>query len=336
MSQGLRIAVIIVTYKTARLTIGALQSVATERDRSGLRIQAIVVDNSCEDLPQIAAAVAANGWSAWVKLVASPRNGGYAYGNNLGLRHAYADSPPDYVYLLNPDAQVRPGAIGTLVSFLEGRPDVGIAGSSFETHLGADWPIAFRFPSLWSELDTGLQFGPVTRLLQRWVVARPMSKVAQPTDWICGASMMIRPEVLSKVGGFDENYFLYFEETDFCYRARKAGFATWYVPESRVMHIGGQSTAVTSPEAGTRRKPAYWFESRRRYFAVTFGISRAILIDIVAVLANSLGVLKRTVLGRRGTAVRHYTRDILRHSVMWRANRELPPLRAFVPPAPGQ
>jgi N-acetylglucosaminyl-diphospho-decaprenol L-rhamnosyltransferase len=335
MSQGLRIAVIIVTYKTARLTIGALQSVASERATSGLRIRAIVVDNSSEDLPQITKAVAANDWSAWVTLVESLRNGGYAYGNNLGLQHAYQDGPPHYVYLLNPDAQVRPGAIGTLVNFLESRPDVGIAGSSFETHEGTDWPIAFRFPSLWSELDTGLQFGPVTRLLKRWVVARPMSKIAQPTDWICGASMLIRPEVLSNVGGFDENYFLYFEETDFCYRARKAGFPTWYVPESRVMHIGGQSTAVTSPDAGSRRKPAYWFASRRRYFAVTFGISQAVLIDIVAVLANSLGFLKRTVLGRRRTAVRHYTRDLLRNSVIWPGNRDLPPVRAFVPPTQG-
>jgi hypothetical protein len=333
MSQGLHIAVIIVTYKTALLTVEALRSVANERATSGLRIRAIVVDNSSEDLPVIAQAVATQGWSPWVTLAAAPRNGGYAYGNNLGLQHAYHEGPPDYVYLLNPDAQVRPGAIGTLVRFLESRPEVGIAGSSFETREGADWPIAFRFPSMWSELDTGLQFGLVTRLLKRWVVARPMTKIAQATDWICGASMLIRPAVFAAIGGFDENYFLYFEETDFCYRARKAGFPTWYVPESRVMHIGGQSTAVTSPDAASRRKPAYWFASRRRYFAVTFGIWYAALIDVVAVLANSLGYLKRTALGRRQTAVRYYTRDILRHSVIWPRNRDFPPVRGFVPPA---
>jgi N-acetylglucosaminyl-diphospho-decaprenol L-rhamnosyltransferase len=331
-SQGLRIAAIIVTYKTALLTLEALRSLANERATPGLNIRAIVVDNSSEDLSVIAPAVAAHGWSGWVTLVTSPRNGGYAYGNNLGVRHAYQDGTPDYIYLLNPDARVRPGAIGALVNFLESRPDVGIAGSSFETGEGADWPIAFRFPTIWSELDTGLQLGLVTGLLRRWVVARTMSKTVQPIDWICGASMLIRLPVFAAVGGFDENYFLYFEETDFCYRARKAGFSTWYVPESRVMHIGGQSTAVTSPEAGSRRKPPYWFASRRRYFAVTFGVWHAALIDVVAVLANALGLLKSLTLGRRRSAVSHYTRDLMRYSVIRPGNRDFPAARGFTPP----
>lgn len=332
MSRQLHIAVIIVTYRTAQLAIEALRSVANERAIPGMRIHAVVVDNSSEDLPAIAEAVATNNWTSWVKLIASPRNGGYGYGNNLGIAQTWRDGPPDYVYLLNPDAQLRPRAIEVLVRFLEARTDVGIAGSSFETRDGHDWPIAFRFPSLWSEVDAGLAFRLVTRLLHRWVVAQPMSKRAQPTDWICGASMLIRPAVIAAIGGFDENYFLYFEETDFCYRARKAGFATWYVPESCVMHIGGQSTAVTSPDAELRRRPPYWFASRRRYFAITFGIWQAMLIDVVAVMANSLGFLKRVLLGRRRSAVSHYTRDLLRYSVIWPGNRNFPAARCFIPP----
>ena len=80
--------------------------------------------------------------------------------------------------------------------------------------------------------------------------------------------------LFSAIGGLDENYFLYFEETDFCLRARKAGFATWYVPQSRVMHIAGQSTKVTEVSDTPKRLPGYWFESRRRYYAVTFGTGR--------------------------------------------------------------
>jgi N-acetylglucosaminyl-diphospho-decaprenol L-rhamnosyltransferase len=333
VSRDLQIAVIIVSYRTAQLTIEALRSVAHERATPGMCIRAVVVDNSSEDLPSIAEAVASNDWSTWVSLIASPRNGGYGYGNNLGLAQAWRDGPPDYVYLLNPDAQVRSGAIATLVRFLESRADVGIAGGSFQTLDGHDWPIAFRFPSLWSEIDAGLSFGLVTRLLRRWVVARAMSKSVQPTDWVCGASMLIRPSVLAAIGGFDENYFLYFEETDFCYRARKAGFSTWYVPDSCVMHVGGQSTAVTSPDAGSRRRPPYWFASRRRYFAVTFGLWHAMLIDVAALLANSLGFVKRVLLGRRRTAVSHFTRDLLRHSVLWPRNRKFPALRCFTPPS---
>jgi GT2 family glycosyltransferase len=119
----------------------------------------------------------------------------------------------------------------------------------------------------------------------------------------------------------DENYFLYFEETDFCRRARNRGFTTWYVPDGRIMHIGGQSTGVTDLSGGLKRLPGYWFASRRRYFAVTFGVSRAILIDIVAIFAYSLGWLKRIALGRTNAVVPYFVRDLLRNSILWPRNR---------------
>ena len=322
----LDIAVVIVTYKTAQLTIDSLRSVERERAMSQLKIRVVVVDNASGDLPAISQAVDFNGWASWVSLVAAPKNGGFAYGNNLGIQHAYNDVAPDYVYLLNPDAQVRQGAIGALVRFLETHVEVGIAGSSFEELDGSDWPIAFRFPGILSELDDGLTFGPAARLLRRWAVAQRMSKIAQPIDWICGASMLVRPEVFAAIGGMDENYFLYFEETDFCYRAKQAGFATWYVPESRVMHIRGQSTTVTDLTKGPRRMPGYWWESRRRYYAVTLGIGYAIVIDLVTALARSLGWLKRTLLGRGHTAVPYFVRDLARQTVLWPENRVFPPV----------
>ena len=128
-----------------------------------------------------------NHWSSWVTLITAPINGGFAYGNNLGIEAAYADGTPSYLYLLNPDAQVRSSAIGSLVRFLDTHPKVGIAGSSFENLDGSDWPLAFRFPSLMSEVLQGIDLGFVSRLFQRWVVAQTMPKTPQPTDWICGA-----------------------------------------------------------------------------------------------------------------------------------------------------
>jgi N-acetylglucosaminyl-diphospho-decaprenol L-rhamnosyltransferase len=317
------VAVVIVTYRSAHLTIEALRSLETQRTASGLSVRAIVVDNDSGDLPIIERAAAQNAWSSWLALVSAPRNGGFAYGNNLGIARAYAAGLPDYIYLLNPDAQVRPGGIAALVRFLTDRPEVGIAGSSFENADGSDWPIAFRFPTLFSEVDAGLQWGLVSRLLKRWVVARVMTKTPEPVDWICGASMMIRPAVLTAIGGLDENYFLYFEETDFCRRARLAGHSTWYVPQSRVMHVMGQSTGVTDARQGAQRLPAYWFESRRRYYVLAFGLWRAAAIDLVALLANSIGHLKRILQGRRRAGVPHFIRDLIRHSVLWARNRPI-------------
>jgi N-acetylglucosaminyl-diphospho-decaprenol L-rhamnosyltransferase len=323
----LDIAVVIVTYKCAALTIESLRSVAAERSTAGLKIRAVVVDNASGDAPAIAKAIDKNQWHPWVTLVTAPKNGGFAYGNNLGIAQAHEDCAPSYIYLLNPDAQVRPGAIKSLASFLEATPEAGIAGSSFENLDGSDWPIAFHFPSLKSEMIAGLELGPLTRLLSRWNVAQTMTKQTQPIDWICGASMLIRPSVLAAIGGMDENYFLYFEETDFCYRAKQAGFGTWYVPESRVMHIMGQSTSVTDETLGPRRLPAYWYESRRRYYAMTYGIGHAMAIDIVTVLASSIGFLKRVALGRARTVTPHYIRDLIHQSVVWSRNREFPPVQ---------
>ncbi len=322
------IAVVIVTYKSAALTVESLRSVAAERSAPRFHIRAIVVDNASGDTPYIADAIESNGWRSWVTLVTAAKNGGFAYGNNLGIARAYEKRTPSYIYLLNPDAQVRSGAIGSLAQFLESHPEVGIAGSSFENLDGSDWPIAFHFPSLMSEMLHGMELGLLMRLFKRWMVAQHMTKASQPIDWICGASMLIRPAVFQSIGGMDENYFLYFEETDFCYRAKKAGFATWYVPESRVMHIMGQSTMVTDPTSGPKRLPSYWFESRRRYFAMTYGISHAIRIDIVALLACSIGIVKRAALGRTHTATPHFVRDLIRHSIIWPRNREFPAVRS--------
>jgi N-acetylglucosaminyl-diphospho-decaprenol L-rhamnosyltransferase len=323
--SSLDIAVVIVTYKCAALTIESLRSVAAERS-AAIQIRALVIDNASGDALSIADAIESNGWRSWVTLVTAAKNGGFAYGNNLGIARAYEDHVPSYIYLLNPDAQVRRDAIGSLARFLESHPEVGIAGSSFENLDGTDWPIAFRFPTLMSEMLQGMELGPLVRMFQRWMVPQQMTMAPQPIDWICGASMLIRPAVIESIGGMDENYFLYFEETDFCYRAKKAGFATWYVPESRVMHIMGQSTAVTDPTIGPKRLPSYWFESRKRYFAMTYGVGRAMAIDIVAVLARSIGLVKRAALGRMHTTP-HFIRDLIHHSVIWPRNRRFPAVR---------
>jgi len=318
------VAVVVVSYRSSRLTIECLRSLQPERTAAGVRLRAIVIDNASGDLPALDRAVREQDWSDWVELIESSRNGGFAYGNNLGIERAYLHGAPSYIYLLNPDAQARPGAIGELVRFLESHPDAGIAGSSIENSDGSSWPFAFRFPNLLSEINDGLQFGLVTRLLHRWVVVRKMGNVAQAVDWISGCSMMIRAAVFDAIGGLDENFFLYFEETDFCRRAHAAGFSTWYVPQSRVMHARGQITGVMAAAGAPRRLPSYWFESRRRYFALAFGRSGAMAIDAAALAAYSLGWLKRLALLRRRTAVPHFVRDLARHSLLWPANRALP------------
>lgn len=318
-----RVAVVIVSYRSAALTVDCLRSLQMERAQTDLGLRAVVVDNASGDSVEIESAIQREGWSDWVDLIVAPRNGGFAYGNNLGLAHALRQYQPDYLHLLNPDTRVGPGAVRALVEFLQCNPAAGIAGSSFENGDGSDWPIAFRFGSVLSEFEAAVSWGPLSRLLQRWRVARVMAPVPQAVDWCAGASMMLRRSVLAQTAGLDESFFLYFEEAEFCWRARRAGFQTWYVPASRVVHIAGQSTKLTERDAAPKRLPAYWFESRRRYFHLTLGLPQAMLTDLLALGGGALGRLKLILQGRRQQIVPNYLSDLWRHSLLRPANCRL-------------
>jgi N-acetylglucosaminyl-diphospho-decaprenol L-rhamnosyltransferase len=327
------VTTITVTYKSASWVAKSLAALAAERARRpDIELLAVVVDNASGDAPELRRVIDENGWQGWVTLITAERNGGFAYGNNVALRHAYAQARvPDYFYLLNPDAEVCPGAIEALVEFLEQHADAGLAASSIEES-GEVWPWAFRFPSWASELESGLSFGPVTKLLDSRTVLRKMGDVPVQVDWFPGASMMMRRKLVDDIGGMDESYFLYFEETDYLRRAQEAHWSAWYVPKSRVKHSAGQSTGVTKRGEQPRRLPDYWWESRRRYFAKNHGLPYAAATDVAAFAAYALGAVKRSLQGKPN--IPHFVRDLVRHSVIRKENRAVAPVSQFKPEAP--
>lgn len=323
--NNVNIAVVIVTYKCADLTIDCLHSVQKERDLNRLNIQVIVVDNASGDAPQISDAVTLNHWTDWVTVLTSPRNGGFGYGNNLGVQYALQHFKVDYFHFLNPDTELRDSAIFELVKFFNSHPNAGIAGGSFELLDGELWPYAFHFPTLFSEFSGGLQWGFVDKILKRWVVAVEMTQTDQRIDWISGASMLMRRSVVEQLRGFDESFFLYFEETDLCLRAKRLGIETWYVPASRVMHNSGQSTKVSQHNAAPKRLPKYWFDSRRRYFMVNHGILYTICADMLTILANAVGhiktFIKSLLTDKTDKRVPNYILDIFTNSPLLPGNR---------------
>lgn len=321
----INVVVSIVSYKSAQLTVNCLDSIRSDMSTSGIDIKVVVVDNASGDAPIVQSAVDNNHWQDWVTVIIAPRNGGFAYGNNLAFQYAFAHGKVDYLHLLNPDTQILPGAIVNLVKFMQENNNVGIAGSSFDNKDGSLWPIAFRFPSFVSEFESGVNLGILSKLLKPWVVAVAMEQKPQPIDWIAGASMMLRKRVVEQLSGFDESYFLYYEETDFCLRAKRAGYATWYVPTSRVMHIAGQSTKVTVRDDKPKRLPDYWFESRRRYYLANHGLIYALLADIASLLGNMIGKIKRILTLKTSVEQPYYITDIFRHSVLFPVNWELKP-----------
>lgn len=313
-----RVRVVIVNFRTGSHVVACLRSLAPEVAAVGA-VQVVVVDNRSGDdsVPVISEAIAREGWGGWAQVVAAPVNGGFSYGNNFAVRPALASaSPPDYFWILNPDTEVRPGALRELLQFMQAHPDVGIAGSSFEIVTGALWPHAFRFPSIWSEIASALRLDFVGRLLHRHVVLMTMGDRPERVDWIPGASMLVRRAVFEQAGLMDEGYFLYFEETDFCRAAARLGWSCWYVPASRVMHVAGQSTGVTTPGAAPRRRPRYWFESRRRYWIKQHGWAYAAVTDLAWMSCFLVWQLRRVLQRKPRTDPPHMLFDFARNSAL--------------------
>jgi GT2 family glycosyltransferase len=312
----MNLLVVIVNYRTADLTIDCLRSLDGEvAATEGVRV--VVTDNDSGDdsVSRLDATVRENGWGRWATIQPLGHNGGFAFGNNAAIRPALAsDDPLRYVLMLNPDTVVRPGALGALVEFMDSRPDVGIAGSRLEEPDGTPQLSSFGFHTVLSELDRGLKLGVVSRLLARWVRPARVPDAECPTDWVAGASMIIRRDVFEAIGLLDDGYFMYFEEMDFCARALRAGWPCWYVPRSRVVHLVGQSSGVTNERAARRRLPGYWFEARRRYFLANHGSVKTVLANLAWMSSYVAYRTRRALMGKPVVDHEHLLRDFIRYN----------------------
>ena len=278
---------VILNWRTAEMTLTATE--AARRAMQGIEGAITIVDNDSQDgsYEALCAAVDERGWDQGpvpVRVIASGWNGGFGAGNNVGIRAGLpGGARPDYVYILNSDAFPAPEAIRLLLDHLEAHPATGFAGSHIHGPEGEPHHTAFRFPSVAGEFEQAARFGPVSRLLRHAIVAPPLPVQTQRVDWLAGASLMMRQDVLDQIGLFDETFFLYFEETDLCLRAARAGWPTDYVVESRVAHIGSASTGMKT----WRRIPGFWLNSRHYYYVKNHGLGTA----VAATLAHLAGGL---------------------------------------------
>lgn len=268
-----KIAVIIVNYGTADLALAAARSVLA-RQHGGHEVALHLVDNASPDGQGawLASEIAARGWQERVILHAETENHGFGRGNNIVLEAlAAAPTPPDYIFLLNPDAELENEALEILVAFLEAHPEAASAGAAIRKP-GAEGLVtaAFRFPGLLSTFVSAATFGPITRLFPNAAIALAPNTGTQQVDWVAGAAVLTRFQAWAEQNFFDPTYFLYFEEVDLMLRTARAGWQCWYVPEARILHAEGAATGVKSHVA-RRRRPAYWYASWRHYFQKNHG-----------------------------------------------------------------
>jgi len=234
------VAVVIVSWNVKPLLAECLVSVLECLVRSNLDAKVWVVDNASHD----GSAEMVREQFPQVQLIASPKNLGFARGNNCALR-ALDPHLPRYVLLLNPDTKVRSNALATMVHFMDERPSVGVCGPRLLYGDGSFQHSAFGFPDLAQIL---LDFFPLhwrlteSRLNGRYPRRLYERGVPFEVDHPLGAAMMLRREVILQTGLFDEGYRMYVEEIDWCMRIRREGWDICCVPSAVVVHHAGQST----------------------------------------------------------------------------------------------
>ncbi len=217
MTERLHLAVSIVNYRTPALVVECVESVLPQIDPITDRI--VVVDNQSGDdsVAVLRAAMAARHWHP-VRLVEAPRNGGFSAGHNLGMESVASD----WYLLLNSDTIVRPHAVERLLAAARAAPDVGILSPRLEWPDGRPQTSCFRFHTPISELIHAAATGPITRFLERWNVPMPIPDTAVEVPWTSFAAVLLRGAMRDEVGPMDEGFFMYYEDVDYCRRARRA------------------------------------------------------------------------------------------------------------------
>ncbi|MCR4303446.1 MAG: glycosyltransferase family 2 protein [Gallionella sp.] len=284
----LQLSIVIVNFRTPKYVIDCLTTLLPDID--GIDARVVVVDNnSPDDSPEIIRAwLAQHDVAGKVHFVQSEHNSGFASGNNIGIKSCHAR----YYLLLNSDTLIRPGAIHIILDTALRYPEAGLVSPRLEWPDGAGQESCFRFPKPFSEMISASQTGLVAWLLSRYIVAMPVqTQIARP-QWTSFACVLVKDEVFQQVGLMDDGYFMYFEDAEFCYRARKAGWKIVHNPEAHVVHLRGGSSPVKEQARLKKRVPRYFYESRARYFYQTCGWPGLIS-------ANLLWWLGRTVSGTR-------------------------------------
>ncbi|VXD10993.1 glycosyltransferase family 2 protein [Planktothrix paucivesiculata] len=289
--EKVRLAIVIINYRTPQLVIDCLKSLENQVELEHDRV--IIVDNASGDnsVELLQQTIIDNQWFSWVKLLASPVNGGFSAGNNLGMKAIEAEA----YLLLNSDTIVRQGAISSLLHAWKTHPEAGIISPRLEWPDGTPQISCFRYHSPISQLIDAAATGPITKLFQQYDVPIAVSNTPFEPEWTSFACVLIRQQVIQQIGLMDEGYFMYFDDVDYCRRVHQAGWQILHWPEARVVHLRGGSGSVKADMAAQRRPRPYLYASRSRYFAKFYGITGLWLTNLLWLVGRSLSWVRELV-----------------------------------------
>lgn len=251
-NRGVDLSIIIISFKTKKLTKETIESVI--RKTKGVSYEIIVADNASDDGSIETLKTLAKKYP-FVRLILNHDNIGFGQGNNQGMKIARGR----YLLLLNSDTVVKNNALGEMVVWMDAHPKVGIATCALKFPNGSIQGTGGYFPTLprvltWMTfLDDIPGLGRLMKPFHPMHGLSPLDKNVgffknkREMDWITGAFFLIRRQVFRDVGYFDKDYFMYVEEVDYCFRAKRAGWEIWYLPRWSIIHYGGASSTAEFP-----------------------------------------------------------------------------------------
>ncbi len=262
------LSIVIVNWNTRELLKGCLNSVYAHPPVCAFEIW--VIDNASGD----GSSAMVQEVFTQVRMINNPVNSGFAYANNLAIRQATGQ----YVLMLNSDTIAKPGALQALVQFMDEHPEAGACGSRVINPDGTLQVSCYVHPTLQNELLRMFHLdgiSPTTRYrMPEWKTDEP-----RVVEVIQGACLMLRKSVLEQVGLLDENFFMYSEDYDLCYRIRKGNWRLFWVPWSEVIHYGGQSTRQVAADMFLQLYRSKLLCMRKHYGAFAANLYKCILLS---------------------------------------------------------
>lgn len=297
------VSIVVVNYNTKALTEDCVNSIL--KNTKGVKYEIVIVDNASKDgsFKYLSNKYIHN---KNVKLLSAKHNLGFTGGNNLGIKN----SNGRYILLLNSDTLLCDNAISSIISYLERNVEIGIATCRLMNEDGSIQGNGGYFPTLirvfsWMTIQD-LPF--VDRIIKpfhphhtKWVLKNDnFYKEDKELDWVTGAFMVIRREVVDRIGFLDDDYFMYTEDTDYCFRAKSAGYKIMYIRSVGIIHLGGKSSSSEFPILSEfrgvklfyRKHYPSWQYPVLRFFLKTGSLLRMVLYGVLG-RKEDFGVYKK-------------------------------------------
>jgi len=306
LNCSMDVSIIIVNYNTTKLLCQAINSIIQQT--SDIEYEIIVIDNSSDENPE---QIIKDKYSENVRFFLSKQNIGFGGANNLGIKSAIGRN----IFFLNPDTIILNNSIKLLSDFLDQNKTAGIVGGNLY-NLEKMPAYSFRrfLPSIFWELNDLLSTLP-----ERIVYGKKsyFNNGTEPLEvgYLTGADIMISREVLNKIKGFDQRFFLFFEETDLSKRIKSLGFSIVNLPDARIVHLEGESFDSKS------HRLSFYIESKFTYYRIHFNIFIRIILITIIYLTIITRLILSTLLFRRSKInywSKHATECRKANKTLWR------------------